>query len=326
MRRVAALLATAVLLSCDGPSLVPLEDLAAGRPPASLDWWTPEGDAALAVLDRLDVSRLDRAQRALLQRDLWMTFDIGIALESRAAVRARIAPILRKLALPAEEIARLPDTVAESAQPLLPADLFDPNGPWALLASEQRPAASSHDRFFQWRSAFLILVRHPDGREATRKFVDGLATNRYPPIPAGMEFANVRRALLISAEGEPVASPIVESVQIRRYGREQEVVKFELRRPELRLRPLARDEVRPSYAVSFEHVAGRQSLSVPVMSTCANCHVGGGPASVQSFLNLMSMGLPLNRAEVGPQLEAVVRLKKSDRTWAELQRLWAAAR
>jgi len=339
IRRAAALVAVGALLSCESASIRPLERLADGEPPETLDWQVPRGTSPLAVLERLDLSRPDPVYRALLQRDLWMTFDIGYVREERSAVRERIARMLLDLALPAEQISRLPDTYVESAKlyppafdpakpglPYLPPDLFDPDGPWVLLARESHPAAISHNDFFQWRSAFLVFVRHPDGREATRKYVEGLAAKGLPPMPVGIEFANVRRAMLISDRGNPVPSPLTESVQLRRYlggrGDEQAVFKFELHRPELRLRPLAKNEVKPSYAVSFEHFASRQSLSVPVMGTCQSCHFTGGPAGVQVFLHLMSMGLPLNAAEVGPQLEAVARLKTRDDSWKELERLW----
>jgi len=339
IRRAAALVAVGALLSCASASLRPLERLAEGAPPGALDWEIPAGDSSLPLLDRLAEGRRDAVGRALLQRDLWMTFDIGYRREDRSATRERIAKLLLDLALPAEEIARLPDTYAESAklfppafdpakpdQPFLPPDLFDPGGPWVLLAGKNHPAATSHNSFFQWRSAFLIFVRLREGREATRKYVDALAVTKSPPIPVGIEFANVRRMMLISSAGEPVASPITESVQIRHYwgrnGDEQAMLKFELHRPELRLRPLAKSESKPSYAVSFEHDRSQESLSVPVMRTCRNCHEVGGPAGVQCFIPLMSMGLPLYPGGVSEQFERIVRLKKHDGSWQALQQLW----
>jgi len=343
MRRVAALIAAVSLGSCGIPgapsgSLEPLERMVDGADPGTLDWYLPRGTSPLAVLDRLKTSDLEPIRRAQLQRDLWMSFDTGVQREDRSEVRARIAGILLRLTLSVDEIARLPDTYAESAklypssfdpakreQPFLPPDLFDPNGPWVALHSDGA-VAFRHDSFFGERSAFVIFVRHPEGREATIRFIEGLEKVKYPAIPIGMEFANVRRSLLISDQKIPVATPITESVQLRHYwgrnGDEQAVFKFELDRKDLRLRPLRKYEAKPSFAVSFEHAASRQSLSHPVLSTCLECHVGGA-AGVQVFLNNDMVKYHLRPGTPEQEFAKVLRRKTGEDSWKALEQLWA---
>jgi len=346
IRRVAILVATTILASCGSiggtpsASLQPLELMAAGADPGALDWYIPAGSATMVLLDHLDPGRLDATRRALLQRDLWMSFDTGYAREDRAALRARLAVLLRRTALPAEEIGRLPDTYAESVklyptsfdpakpeQPFLPADLFDPNGPWIALHSDG-VVAFQHDTFFANRSAFIVFVRHPEGRDAGLRFVEGLAKRKSPEIPVGMAFANVRRGLLISDGGTPVPSPFTESVQLRHYwgrnGNEQAVFKFELGRRDLRLRPLRPNEAKPGYAVSFEHVSARQSLSIPVMSTCLDCHGAGGAGGVQVLQHNMTVDYHLRPGTPEQEMAKVVRRKTEHDSWRALEALWRA--
>jgi hypothetical protein len=113
----------------------------------------------------------DPLKRAVLQHDLWAVFDWlanptapyqyradDVPPEARA-LQVRLAKAIRRLALSAEEIRRLPDnyTAAITArafptrhdpeQPeraFLPADLFDPDGPWVLLGEHMAPNAVQH--------------------------------------------------------------------------------------------------------------------------------------------------------------------------------------
>lgn len=222
------------LLSCDGASIRPLELVVEGKDPEALDWQIPTGLSPLEVLEKLDQTRLgllDPLQRAILQRDLWMVFDIRSSEPPNRPVRERIAVLLRELALTDEQIRSLPDTYAEATRrfpsqfdparpdaPFLPADLLDPNGPWSILATDF-PIAHSHGRFFQYRSAFLMFVRHPDGRQATLDYVQKLQSNQWTGVPwrMGMEFVLLRRALLINDHGAPVPSSLTESVQVRHF-------------------------------------------------------------------------------------------------------------
>src|SRR5258706_923370 len=213
----------------------------------------------------------------MLQRDLWMIFDVhNAALDP--LVRERISVLLRELALRDDQIRPLPDTYAEATRrcspqwdpvrrgaPFLPATLFDPDGPWILLTTDF-PAAHRHDSFFQYRSAFLLFVRHPEGRQATADYVEKLRSNKWPGVPwvRGMEFVLLRRALLINDHGAPVPSSLTESIQVRHFfgptGNDQAFHKFELRRKDGRLQPFLPGEGKPSYAVSFEHFSAQLGL------------------------------------------------------------------
>ena len=87
-------------------------------------------------------------------------------------------------------------------------------------------------------SAFLVFIKLPGGRTATRVYVERLRAFTAPVIrvhtalpqqpfpdynpdlpqfPAGTEVALVRRALLVSSTFDIVASPLTESVQVRVY-------------------------------------------------------------------------------------------------------------
>jgi hypothetical protein len=100
----------------------------------------------------------DPVKRAILQRDLWAVFDWSAQqepardrpryVEEKRELQARLAEVLRRLALRPEEIASLPanygQAVASGAfakeydpvhreRAFLPADLFDPMGPWVCI-------------------------------------------------------------------------------------------------------------------------------------------------------------------------------------------------
>ena len=122
-------------------------------------------------------------------------------------------------------------------RPYLPADLFDPNGPWVSVGRTEGPTAPFHVRDIP-NSTFLIFLKFPGGRDKTLAFLKALAafdkplllpnadekTKRnfthlpnpaFPQWPKGTEVALVRRALLIDSSRRVVASPLTESVQLR---------------------------------------------------------------------------------------------------------------
>jgi hypothetical protein len=97
----------------------------------------------------------------------------------------------------------------------------------------------AHARFFSGRSAFLVFIRLPDGRQATLDYLDKLGkagpplvarevkladgtVHRdtdfrpgLPQFPVGTQVALVRQMMLIADDGQLRESPITESVQIR---------------------------------------------------------------------------------------------------------------
>src|SRR5262245_41102281 len=165
----------------------------------------PAHREALALLDEF----LDKKgeglvkeplKRALLQRDLWTLFDWTAApdwlklddkkrfVKERGELQSRLGRVIPRLALSAKEIEELPDNYAAAVKAkkypaefqadkktsaFLPADLWDPKGPWVLLgASDGGPLAVDHVRFFGGRSSFMVFLRLPEGRDQTLKYFD----------------------------------------------------------------------------------------------------------------------------------------------------------
>jgi hypothetical protein len=336
MRGRAFTLGLLLLAACEHGSIVPLERALNRQSPGALDWRIPPDDSALPLLDRWESAppNLTDVDRALLQRDLWMTFD----RHPDGEVRRRIAEMLLRLALPPAAIRALPDPYLASAveypsdfdpkdpeQPFLPRGLEDPKGPWVLFDADYR-IPSLHLYFVNYRAGFLIFLRHPQGREAGMEFIRHLSVDHYPRIPAGMTFLLLRRALLISTDGTPLPSPLTETVQIRHYGGsnggEQAVFKFELHRDDLKLHPLGRSEARPMYAMVFESSFLQVSPRTPALSTCLNCHPNAGPAGVQIFIRLSGAGITFKPGAAAHQLELVARNKQSEDDWKSLLQYW----
>jgi hypothetical protein len=205
----------------------------------------------------------DPVKRAILQRDLWAVFDWAVQPEGRELsyqaerhdLMARLAPIVRLLALSPDELAQLPDTYARALQnhefppaydpaspnqAFLPPDLFDPSGPWVCLSpAGHNLAAPLHDLSFTARSVFLVFARLPGGRDATLAYFKQLAeleiplfvaeessaqqqttymwNSQVPQFPTGTEFALVRKMVLPDRDGNLHLTPVTESVQIRHY-------------------------------------------------------------------------------------------------------------
>ena len=137
----------------------------------------------------------DALKRALLQRDLWTLFDWAADpdwqkldakeqfVNERRELQTRLGRVIPRLALSAKEIEQLPDNYAAAVKAkrypaefhadrktaaFLPADLWDPKGPWVLLGtSAGGHLAGDHVGFFGGRSTFVIFLRLPEGREAT---------------------------------------------------------------------------------------------------------------------------------------------------------------
>jgi hypothetical protein len=203
----------------------------------------------------------DPTKRAILQRDVWAVFDWADQPDpehhqaERRRLMARLAVIVRRLALSPDQLAHLPDTYARALenhefpgkfdlaspnQAFLPPELFDPTGPWVCLSvPEQGLAAPLHDLSFTARSVFFVFARLPGGRGATLEYFKQLAelkiplfvpmqepgwpqprnvwNPQVPQFPAGTEFALVRKMVLPDPEGRLRLTPVTEDVQIRHY-------------------------------------------------------------------------------------------------------------
>ena len=219
----------------------------------------PSHDEALKLLDEFlqqhseNLVR-DPLRRAVFQRDLlgvyeWLAALSGEQKPVHPELQKRIAEVIRRLALTANEIGKLPDNyndailshafpvaydAANANEPFLPVDLFDPTGPWVCLGEEHgRPVASRHLEFFRGRSVFLVLFQVPGGRSKTLEYLEqlrnipkGWGPNEERPLfpypeppqfPIGTRMALVRQMVLSDASGHPIATHITESVQVRVY-------------------------------------------------------------------------------------------------------------
>jgi hypothetical protein len=227
----------------------------------------PSHEEALKLLDeflRQHSENLirDPVRRAFFQRDLLAVYEsLRVPSDEKEANRSelqtRIAEIIRRLSLTPDAIAQLPVNYMDSIRaqvfptrydpsnpkdPFLPADLFDPNGPWVCLGEQRgRPVASDHLESFQGRSVFLVFFQVPGGRPKTLEYVGKLRNipknwgpnldrpqlpdfspvlvpyPEPPQFPIGTSVALVRRLVLIDDRGHPTSTHLTESVQIRVY-------------------------------------------------------------------------------------------------------------
>ena len=229
----------------------------------------PSHQHAVQVLDEFlrthgETLVRDPLKRVMLQRDLWAVFDWSATQDSpnerpqhdkeKQQLQARLAQVMRRVALTPDEITSLPDNYAQAVasgafgnaydpaqpdQPFLPPDLFDPRGPWVCITPNPESdtgVAPMHVFNFSGRSGFLVFVRLPEGRKATYdyfqrlwnfpqpyvqgpSFADDQAPINpdLPSFPAGTQVALLRRMTVFDNQGDLTASPLTESVQIRVY-------------------------------------------------------------------------------------------------------------
>jgi hypothetical protein len=256
---------------------------------------------AAAVLDEFIAERGDKLitdprKRALLQRDLWVLFDTVAPsrflvapdkADGEIELAARVAKVLPRLALTADQVKELPDTFAEAVAAKKFPDwvdagrLWDADSPWVLLGSDERvPLARTHVELFGGRSAFFVFLRLPDGREQTKKYVAELrAGGTAPKLPAGAYFALVRQMQLIDDHGRITLTPVVETVQLRGLGAHE----FKLSRKDFlagkpSLTALGEDDRERDYLTFLGRNAGQGRGKV--LNACGTCH---GPDTFQSY-------------------------------------------
>jgi len=219
----------------------------------------PPYQQAINTLDEFLVTHAERLisdplKRAMLQRDLWAIFDWAAEGDyspsaARRELEVRLVQVIRRLSLPVERIQSLPNNYEEVVaaktfatqydtdrheQVFLPPDLFQPNGSWVLLSARGGgPTAPAHVAAFFGRSAFLIFIRLPEGREATLNYLKSLSefprpwipdqqdldrvlpNPELPQFPVGTQLALVREMMLIDDHGNLTPTSIIEEVQIR---------------------------------------------------------------------------------------------------------------
>jgi hypothetical protein len=228
----------------------------------------PSHQRALRVLDEFLQTHAenlihDPLKRAILQRDLWAVFDWSVKREperlgetvyepEKRELQARLAAVLRRIALTSKQIESLPDNYEQAVasgdfgkaydpahrdRAFMPPNLFEQHGPWVEIegAGDLAPVASQHVASVSGRSRFLVFICLPQGRKATFEYLKTLwnfpqpwvvrrgvpeqaeVNPNLPSFPVGTEVALVRQMTLFDGQGQLVPAPITESVQIRVY-------------------------------------------------------------------------------------------------------------
>jgi hypothetical protein len=306
----------------------------------------PSHKDAIAELDqflRTDADRQikDPLKRALLLRDLWYVFDqtaqpfeakedgesgSGARLLRRRTLQKRLAQVMRRLELSAEEIKALPDnytlavksgafardlTEVRRDRPYLPPDLLRPDSPWILVTSADHPrgqalAAPQHAAFAGGRSVFLVFLKLPEGRKATLAYLGRLAASKKPvQFPDGTQVGLMRLMVLVNDQGRLQLTLVTESLQLRVFPtmKEPEALELVLDRKALlsgragSLRALTvRDEDYFNFGTHFnvmDPFEGRHTRLAAnrPLSSCSTCHSGAaGQDNIYGIFSIRTFG------------------------------------
>jgi hypothetical protein len=245
-----------------------------------------------------------------------------------------VARIIPRLSLTTEEIKNLPDNYAEAVaakEPwYLPADLWNPKGPWVLLGEKNNfmPLAMNHVHFFGGRSTFFVFLRLPDGREQTEKYLAALrklAPGATPdPFPPGAEAVLVRQLQLIDDQGKPVTTNVTETLQTRAGSFELKLNRRAFLEGKPSLKATGENDSERDYLLFIGENAGQGPSKV--LPSCAKCHTGvGGINSVFSAQRFKPIPLiPTAKRElIATQREDV---EISSRAWAANRFEWGLLR
>ena len=189
----------------------------------------------------------DPLKRLLFQHNLWAVFDRSAEPyghpSERRELQIRLAEVLRRLALTEMRSPRclliMPlrshrenstgsiTLIIGSARSCLP--IYFNSGPWVLIRAMIPPAAEVHAYSTSGRSSFFIFLRLR-GRQATLDYLTALwnapdpwirsvydrgETRKSPQFPVGTEVALLRQMNAFDRDGNLVAMPITESLQVR---------------------------------------------------------------------------------------------------------------
>jgi hypothetical protein len=336
----------------------------------------PTHKAALAALDTFLKERHDERvasplKRAVMYRDLWYVFDklaeppvwdherepLKDRQAERRQVQKRLAQVMRRLELSADQIKKLPDTYAAAVkagtypaafdpkQPeraFLPPDLkIDGSGNWVPVTGgkPRELAAPRHAKSVDNKAAFAVFLRLPDGREATKAFVREMPSpsgGDFPRLPDGSRVALVRRLLLPDRDGGLRPTAVVESVQVRVFPKQDKQLSFEfdidrggLLAGKSPLRATGPDEGRffgfEERGGYFDPLHGEKPVPRPSPTRCAACHPVEKGASLFTFgtfgFTLTSGYMGASVADVPDQLNGAIELKKRSYSWGLLQGL-----
>ena len=240
--------------------------------------------------------------RALMQADLWATYDLLHAtVRDRAGLTADaagrrerterllslLAHAIRALALSRSEISALPDTYEGARRAHELPDLFNPTSGWMEI---RWFPMRMHEHAVDSRRAarvFLKPARRPEDEQAFLNRFETAHGGHAEPLEAA---ALLIQTLLISSDGSIVPSPITYEVQIRRFDPERSkvgprVVQYELSRQQLLQAPdsggfTMLDEEAPVYlpiagndfSFATRPAQDAEPLLVPLRQRCQSCH------------------------------------------------------
>ncbi|HSK89000.1 MAG TPA: hypothetical protein VK880_11615 [Anaerolineales bacterium] len=307
----------------------------------------------------------DSLKRAMFQRDMWAVFDWLASQtepysEQRQALAARLAQVIKRVALTKEEILLLPDNYALAVKSLafpaqvqadhpeeafLPSDLFQPDSAWVPMGRVGGPVAMTHTNSFPFfgHSVFLVFIRSPEGRAETLDFIESLNREPNPVTAIGSDVALVRRMLLIDDQGDLTLSPLVESIQIRHFSPAQVFHEFELKRARLFDGLAGGLELKTDLFLLFmSHGDVFEDPNIPELKAtipeiCKACHVeyppipnSGNTRSIISYSRhpfpLPDGGRPvLSETTSADEAQTVIEWKLDHQTWRSLETLWNQA-
>lgn len=304
-------------------------------------------------------------------------------------LQSRLAIVLRRVALTSNEIAALPDNYAQADAkrlPDLPHHLFDTNGDWVNLGISGyiSDVAPTHSRNFGARSGFSVFVRVPENRQAAISYLDSLRnfardnhtwvyranqntgflnaprdrlvlSRDIPQFPTNTEWALVRRMCLIDSDGDIQLSPLIESIQLRRYFKierafgdprvsmhtniVQQFFEFQLdRRDEANLHAVGTNDMGfpfvqfmgkgiDPFEGEYEKPMDSRKFGQRLTKTCFTCHEDPGIYSVLSYTGFFpapGQQHPADLTPIDPSLSGrdAISLKRDQYSWGLLQGLW----
>jgi hypothetical protein len=324
-------------------------------------------------------------KRAWLQNRLWQLFDwsahvapLGDTVEARRALELHLAPVIRRLGMSTNEIGSIASNYREaekSGVAGLPRGLEDADGDWiGVLAEGAELTAAAHVMNGGGRSLFTVMFRHPDGRKAGTNYLESLKSiapmwvslkdeseheirwrlNReFPVVPEKGQWALVRRMSVIDGEGKIRPTRLVESIQVRTYGKRAGTnwVEFGKWQTPQEFRMSVRNapgltEVKSGQR-DFTHFFSKgfdpfepgargekwavSAFQSETLRSCEQCHSNPGLESVNTFTRAFAAESGRETTRLAPlkawdqEAEMAAYWKQRQFSWGLLQGIWASA-
>ncbi|MCH7719897.1 MAG: hypothetical protein IH988_02750 [Planctomycetes bacterium] len=268
-------------------------------------------------------------------------------------------------------------TEPEGSEPphYLPADLFDPHGAWQqIVYGEAEGGLFGHTHQTDGRSVFRVFWRLPEpagtpeqlqrwltdrqrSMQALRASLDQLPVEgperqraeaegerAQEDFPLGSRFVLLRQLICLDDQFTPVATGIVESVQIRvvlasieppAHDIDQLFESFEMNR--LLLLAGQRGGLHPTHPGSDQFYGlsllgrlhtgpeGRLSVGRPFPDNCTNCHLGrtlSGESTIQATVRSLRQGVGVQSPRSTIQAERTIRWKQQRDDFQRLREYW----